>query len=342
MSAPPPRPLPDRPRLKSHVAVVPMGANAVLLKGPGLFVRYSGEAVDVVLALLPLLDGTATSEEVVARSRRDPADARDVLAALVAENVVEDAAQDAAHLLPAAERARIAPQLRYLSHASTAPAEAMNRLVRANVLLLGDGALADEAARTLDAARVGKVQRASLPMRADADERRALLQGHDHVLLATDTSMPPLFLDVNAACLELGARWTGAFLDQHEAIVGPTVLPGETACWRCYDLRAKGAHPRMDRLLAYEGGRWSEGAIRPERSGLPSFAAIAGAWAGQAVVQTLAQVTLPPLAGKVLRVEPLELHAETHRVLRLPRCPACGGGGVPDVDRYALDRVDLG
>ena len=33
-----------KPRAKPHVALVPVALDALLVKGPGLFLRYSGEA----------------------------------------------------------------------------------------------------------------------------------------------------------------------------------------------------------------------------------------------------------------------------------------------------------
>lgn len=313
--------IPARPRVKPHVAFVPLDAENVLVKGPALFVRYGGEAVPVLLRMLPLLDGTRGPGDIAAISGIPLQDVRDVLEGLAADRVVEDAAKDEEPRLAAAEHARLAPQLQAWSHLTGSPGRAQNRVTDARIHLSGQGALADAILRILREAGVGEVS-ALVP-----------LEEATHVVLAADTPDPRAFLDMNDRCLALKKTWTGAFLDGVTARVGPTVLPGQSACWRCYDLRAKGAHPNLERLLLYEA------AAKPPLAplALPSFAPFAGALAAQAVLVAVAGAGVPPLAGHVAFVEMLEMRAQRHRVLRIPRCPACSPSDIPDVDRYALE-----
>jgi hypothetical protein len=55
----------------------------------------------------------------------------------------------------------------------------------------------------------------------------------------------------------------------------------------------------------------------------------------------LSRAVRPPLAGRVVTLDLLTLAGTPHRVLRLPRCPACSPDPVPDVDRLAMDPVTL-
>lgn len=93
----------------------------------------------------------------------------------------------------------------------------------------------------------------------------------------------------------------------------------------------------MDRLLAFEAARAAPGPFA-----LPSFGRVVGAWLAQAILTSVAGTGAPPLAGHVTRVDLLEMRADRHRVLRIPRCPACSSADIPDVDRYALGTVQLG
>jgi bacteriocin biosynthesis cyclodehydratase domain-containing protein len=309
---------PRLPRVKPHVAFVPMDAENLLVKGPVLFARYGGEAVPVLRAMLPLLDGTRTPEEIAAQIGQGAQDVRDVLEGLAADKVVEDAAEDEPLRAPAP---RLAPQLQAWSHLTGSPGKAQNRVAAARVHLSGTGTVADEVARILRAAGVGEAS-LDVPL-AEAT----------HAILALDAPDPQAFLAMNDRCLAARVPWTGVFLDNLEAIIGPTVLPGQSACWRCYDLRVKGAHPNLERLLRYEAA--PKPALAP--LALPSFAPLAGASAAQAVLLALAGAGAPPLAGYALRVELLEMRAQRHRVLRIPRCPACSPSDIPDIDRYALE-----
>lgn len=376
---------PERPRLKPHVALVPVGPESVLLKGPGLFVHYGGEGIDGLLRLLPLVDGTRDSATLARESGLPEQDVRDALEALVQDGALEDADDDAALPLDVEARARLAPQLGILSHLTSHPARAQARLAEARVLVLGAGALGAAVADALVAGGVGivgladeapvqphdrmaaaharategetraaslarwlgqrpgaRVERVLLSSpdsrRLFADELRRVARGWTHVVVASDMLMPWLFLQANEACLAERVTWTGAFLDELEASVGPTVIPGQSACWRCYDLRTKGAHPNLERLLAFEAHRQD---ARAPPLGFSTFATLAGAWTAQAVLTHVSRAALPPLVGEVLRLRFLDLHAQKHRVLRMPRCPACTPTSIPDVDRYALDPVTL-
>lgn len=331
--------LPERPRLKPHIAFVPVARDNVLIKGPDLFVRFSGEAVPALLKLVERLDGTRTLPELARDTGLSEEDVRDLLDALAADKALEDAAHDEELLAPAASREALAPQLRLLSHLTANPALAQNRLTRARVLVLGRGGVASAVVAQLRAMGVGHVE-AQEPADARlvfASDLAATMPGWDHVVLASDAPLPQTFLEVNEAALSAGGEWTGVFLDGLDATVGPTVIPFQSACWRCYDLRAKGAHPNLERLLVYEANVGAP----PAPLALPGFAAIAGAWCAQAVALALAKTGLPPLAGHVQRVSMLEMRAERHRVLRIPRCPACTRSSIPDVDRYSLEPVTL-
>lgn len=338
-------PLPTRPRLKPHVALVPFSRDNLLLRGPGLFARLSGEGVDQLIALLPLLDGSRTVGQVASDAGLSEEDTRDLLDALHADRVLDDAAHDEALDATEEERARLRPQLSFLSQLTSHAPSAQNRVASSRVLLVGRGALARATRAILAESGIRVI--VEPPFAGDdlrlvpSDAWARAIAGHDHVVLALDAPMSTALLALNDAALDAGIAWTGAYLDGHEATVGPTVIPRETACWRCYQLRALGAHPNIDRMMAYEAAR-EQGRAEAAPSRLPSFAPVAAGFLAQAVIQTLSRVTLPPLAGRVLRVAFMDLRAERHRVLRIPRCPACSRDGVPDVDRYSLDPVSLG
>ncbi len=318
----------DLPRLKPHTALVPVSADVALLKGPATFLSYTGEAVPALVTLAPLLDGTRTIPQLAAQSGLSEEDTRDLVEALTADRALEDAALDAQHVMDPATRARLEPQLSFFSHLTRHPAPAQKRLHDARVLLVGTGNVADAFAHEAAALGIGHIER------GDLGTLRAAV--YTHAVLAADGPAPERFLAFNEAALAAGVPWTGAFLDGFEASIGPTVLPGQTACWRCYDLRVLGAHPSIERTLRYR-----KLAPPPAAFALPSFAPIVGAWTAQATLVAVSGAGLPPQAGHVTRVALLDLEARRHRVLRMPRCPSCApDGGIPDIDRYALEPLE--
>lgn len=327
----------DRPRVKPHVVAVLVSPGNLLVRGPGLFVRYAGDTAEPIHAILRLFDGTRTVAQVARASGHTEEDVRDVLAALDADGVVEDAGEDARLDLDAAMRARLGPQLQLFSHLSAHPSRLQNALGASRVIVLGAGPLVEPIARLVGASGASVERHEIDPLRVVASELERAIQGRDHAVLALDAPFRIAFLAMNEAALAQRVRWTAVVLDGLEACVGPTVIPGESACWRCHDLREKGAHPNLERLLAYE----AKAPHPPRALGTPAFAEAVAALAAHALVLTLSGGALP-LVGRVTRVGMLDLQARSHRVLRVPRCPACSPAAVPDVDRYALEPVDLG
>ena len=100
-------------------------------------------------------------------------------------------------------------------------------------------------------------------------------------------------------------------------IVGPLFLPGESACRRCYLVRraaASGYDADFERLQRI-----------PVAAASPVPIAVIAA--SLAAVLTLRWLTLrdPRLPGSLYAFEHTPILRLTHhRVLRVPRCPACG------------------
>ena len=114
--------------------------------------------------------------------------------------------------------------------------------------------------------------------------------------LALDTSVPFLIYRPSSSHVE----------------VGPLIVPRETACYICCDLRRKVAlgGPPLDELCPGPscGFNFSIGVD------LLSIEA----------VKVLTQIALPVCRGKIWRLDLRSGLSEVHPVLKLPRCVACG------------------
>jgi bacteriocin biosynthesis cyclodehydratase domain-containing protein len=152
--------------LKSTIEVVADGDRLVLLRGGH---RDGDVALDgdprVLAELLALLDGTRGPAEILTALRAGPvpaldaADLDEALAALAADGLTEDAADDARHL-DAAGLERYDRQLRYfgdLAGAGVPRAAAQARLERSTVAVLGLGGLGGMAATMLTVCGVGTI-----------------------------------------------------------------------------------------------------------------------------------------------------------------------------------------
>ncbi|MGE5580724.1 MAG: TOMM precursor leader peptide-binding protein [Bacillota bacterium] len=141
-------------------------------------------------------------------------------------------------------------------------------------------------------------------------------------LVCMDTPEVAAYRAVNAASLEAGVPWLRAAVDGFEAQLGPTVIPGETACYSCYELRSRANWPYYDENAAFEDYLASE-RPRIDYGGLSSIAGLIGNLAALEVTKLLAGFMPPLTTGKFITFHVVTLDYQSHDVLKLPRCPSC-------------------
>lgn len=122
----------------------------------------------------------------------------------------------------------------------------------------------------------------------------------------------------NAFCLEHGCHFLPVVLQDLIGYVGPLVVPGETACFECMTAR-------WNSNLAGLESRWEllDAASHDVVGFHPAMATVLGAIAAFELTKFYG-VQLPLSAvGNLIEVNLLTMQMQTHRVLRVPRCPAC-------------------
>lgn len=190
--------------------------------------------------------------------------------------------------------------------------------------LIGAGPLGQAIAEGLRETGVGDVQlfdpRETGTEAVDVD---AVLEGADLVVVAWEHLSPKVFTEVNLASVEFGTPWLAAYVDGHEGIVGPTTVPGETACWFEYLTQTEASitqkdtyHVFKDHLSDIDLNDVTQFSPPPLRSVVAGFAVASclRALSGQSI----------PTANRVLRVDLDRFTVDYQAILRLPRCPACG------------------
>ena len=127
----------------------------------------------------------------------------------------------------------------------------------------------------------------------------------------------------NTACVRTGTPWVSARIDRNRAILGPFVIPGQTPCFTCFELRAKANadHPGDHEALY---SHWKRSAQAPTAwPSLPPVASVAGGMLALDVVRVLGGGHRSAVAGRLLDVDLQTLNTRSHEILKLPRCPDC-------------------
>jgi bacteriocin biosynthesis cyclodehydratase domain-containing protein len=348
--------LPAQPRLADGLELVAGAGELLQLRGCTPPLRLTGRMPQL---LLPLLDGNHTLEAITgALTDWRPQEVLGAIWALAERGLLAEAGP--ARTQP--PRPPDAPgQAAFYWAADSGPADrgerARQALHDAQLHLFGWGGLlaelltalrqcgADgltaEAWRPPSAVVAAPVAaQAAVPF-PRADQLKQRLPGRsDLIVVALPRPAPALLAAVNLACLEQAVPFLPVVISGHEAVIGPTVLPGRSACYDCFKQRLKSnaAFPEDDAAYEAHLDRQTGGVTLPE---WPPFTTAVAALAAMEAIRFITRFTPPITAGQVLFVDALTGSQRASRVWKLPRCPACmrarqaEWGGDPDEQRGA-------
>lgn len=300
--------------------------------GPAFTVR-DHDADGRLAELVDLLDGRNSLDDILASfAPEDRADVRAALAQLDDRGVLFDAAESAVD----------PPVGGYRSANATFDGTARESMQGAEVLVVSIGTIGRFVARDLREAGVENVDLVTptTPAAGSSDEPEPTGQrpvgadpteaipGADYVVYAAVGAHPEQVRRVNETTYEHAIPWASGRLIGLDGFVGPTVIPGETACHSCFRRRHLA---NLDDPRAYRRYESPDDTPTP-RVGLPSMARVIAGWLAIEALHLVSTGT-GFAAGRITHLNFFELSVESNSVLKLPRCPVCGQG-----DRRLLDR----
>lgn len=167
------------------------------------------------------------------------------------------------------------------------------------------------------------------PLRSLLEAMRVSLadpDGDGRIVALVDDYRRPGLAEINKEALERGRPWLLVRPVGRQVWVGPLFRPGVTGCWECLADRLRANSP-VDTYLDSLGGH----AGRPRAVFRPfdaaaTAASLSVAWglAAEAITRWIVQGELPEVEGKVQTLDLANWKIESHTMVRLPCCPACG------------------
>jgi bacteriocin biosynthesis cyclodehydratase domain-containing protein len=146
-----------------------------------------------------------------------------------------------------------------------------------------------------------------------------ILSESDFAVFNTDQFKPDQYDAFNLACLQSGTPWTSCRLVGFELNIGPTVVPYETPCYKCFDVRQK------SNLTDYEEYLIVEAYLRSHELDSGALAITPGTGlVALEVIKALTHFVEPALYGHLFSLNLLSLECKRHPILKIPRCPHCG------------------
>ncbi|HEY9420678.1 MAG TPA: TOMM precursor leader peptide-binding protein [Thermoanaerobaculia bacterium] len=124
----------------------------------------------------------------------------------------------------------------------------------------------------------------------------------------------------NERCLDEGVHFLPVGLREGVGSIGPLVVPGETPCYECARGRENSNTPDPGAWRAQERTDFDTQLVAGNHPAAPRILADLAAFE---LCRFYAGLGFGPI-GRVLTVSLLDMELRAHKLLRLPRCPACG------------------
>jgi bacteriocin biosynthesis cyclodehydratase domain-containing protein len=157
----------------------------------------------------------------------------------------------------------------------------------------------------------------------DATGVERAVESSGFLILALERPDPRLSHVVNRYCLRENKAWVLATIDGNFGLVGPLFSPPDTACYNCYRTLADAATPHREIARKYREHLLRRGSAG-FGVGMPAYAEITAGYTALAAIRFL--LGAPSFAvGRVLVMNFARMLFEVEDVLKLPRCPVCGG-----------------
>jgi ribosomal protein S12 methylthiotransferase accessory factor len=200
------------------------------------------------------------------------------------------------------EQALPAGQAALWSSQQVAPAEAARRLAKRPVVVRAFGVDARPFVELLQSLHV-----------------RVASEGAPDVVL-TDSYLRGELEACNAEALRAGRPWLLVKPSGRQVWVGPLFRPEKTGCWECLAQRLRSNSP----VATFLQGRNGHAAVVSDRACTPATSRVAEGLAANAVASWVVRGELPELDGKLQTLDVPSWRLQTHTLIRLPFCPACG------------------
>lgn len=275
-------------------------------------------------SLVSKLDGSTHVRDVL--DSFDPADRdeiRNVILALQAKSVVRDAGDAVSE-----SRAGLDG---YLS-VSTDSNGAIERVAESSLTVVGAGDVGRVIVENLVEAGVGSIEYLDLsgdanrwigsledptPSSLPPSSLESALNAATFAVFGVDRPYPDVASRINGIAHRTGTPWIVGQLRGLDGQIGPTILPGETACYDCFRVRTTAATRSRLEYARFERAGDVSGAL------LPSFAHVVGGMVSLDVLKQLADgFGITP--GGVVDFDFHDFAVQAEEVLRLPRCETCG------------------
>lgn len=317
--------LPEKPRLAPWITPVDLGDNRLNLRSAAVshMTLRLPLLIELFHVIQPLLDGKHTVEQILDMAGKEtmPTTIIFLLKMLRAHGLLQEAERPAS--LNQDEVEQWDRQIQFFAHFVSDPLPVQGILLKSHIGITGKGSLVDSVRSALESLGIGRVTPVNSIASSSNGSEPDWIQELDLLVVATDSPEYGIFEKVNATRLNDGVRWMRVAIEGVTAHVGPTILPHQTACYTCYELRLRSNLADLDSFRAFRKHalqtteQTDEGVLKP-------FWVAVSAQVALEVARLLTAFAPPQTISRFYELSPTSPLAVAHDVLRVPRCPSCG------------------
>lgn len=313
--------LPEQPRLAPWVVTVDLGdgrlqfrsaESAHTLTHPALVRAFHG--------IESLLDGQHAVEQITSAVGTDIPSATVVflLKLLYGNGLLQHGGSD--QVPESSDDERWHRQVRFLSHFVPNAARAQTELAKSRIGVVGFALVSQHIVTALRSIGIDDITELSEPSTwlTKADTGGA---SFDLIIACGARPAFVLFSAVNRACLATRTRWLHVTISGTSAQLGPTVVPYETACYTCLDLRRQTHETELDGYLAYRDRVGDTADVRDD--GTAVLGSVLSGHVALEVMRIMIGYASPATFGRYYLFTAASPETTPHDVLRVPRCPSC-------------------
>jgi len=325
--------LPHRPELAPWTTVADLGEGRLQLRSSDLLLSLPHPLLSLTFKHMePYLDGHHTVPEICARAsgRQVESATVHVLLQLLAAKSLLIEGDFAGRLAPSLEE-RWAEQLSSLGRLTDEPHAVQARLLQSRVGVIGVDVMRDAIMSALRSVGIENIEGycevgdGSVDSLIGEATRERDGRAMDLLIVGCrEATGRRVFRAINSATMNCGMRWIRVSMSALRADLGPTVVPGQTACYECYMRRElsneqdpKNSALYFDQVLPSRRGKSAEGLFTPLLTVVANELALE-------VMRLLSGISPPATIGRICEFSAVHPRVVAHRLLKVPTCGACG------------------
>ncbi|GJL77834.1 MAG: hypothetical protein NPINA01_08230 [Nitrospinaceae bacterium] len=321
--------LPRKPRLAPWIRFVDLGNDRLQLRGTEFSYTLKHDLfIKALESISPLLNGEHSVDEIASSGGQTylPTTITFLLKMLRANGLLQEGDVLPPDPLTPEDLSRHDNLVQFLSHYVSNPVGSLALLKGAKVAVVGSPSLKACVQESLSGSGIDS----SLELQHILDKSQSnndlsldhSIKNLDYLIVCEETPDPKLCKRINSLCLKHGVRWARVALEGTKAILGPTVIPHQSACFVCYEKRIDSNISELEDHVAYRNHLESSETLQNEGIISPLNSVLAGQMALE-LVRLITGFAPPKTIGRFYEFSAVSPAVVGHEVLRLPRCPAC-------------------